>query len=431
MVSKQTRDAVVEYYKQNPDTKLQARDIAKIFGIDLGDPEKTSKCVRDLKRRALGSRRKKWSKEAKEVQEKVKEKLKDFINEVKSFKENFDKGTVESTITTTFEPKTIDDLYQEHKINSDLYTIKNYWSKKQPNGNFTSSVFAVRKTLDTAQPSEFVELLKEYESTYEPIDKTEICVNTTFTRPTCLILHLTDFHLDKQDIYGTTLEEKKKQFYDVATKLLYRAYQANYVDEIVFVLGSDMLHTDTYQGTTTNLTPQDSNTTWHNAFTEAFDIYANVIKILKQFCNTLNVILVPGNHDRTKSFYLAYGLEKYFETDSSILFDTNPTPRKIYTYGSTFIGLHHGDCKITDLPLIFAKEFSKEWGQCTYHQILTGDKHHVFEKEIQGVRVRQLPSLSKEDNWHNQSNYVNAVKAAMAIIYDKEHGCCMTIEERL
>jgi UDP-2,3-diacylglucosamine pyrophosphatase LpxH len=192
-----------------------------------------------------------------------------------------------------------------------------------------------------------------------------------------------------------------------------------------------MLHTDTYQGTTTNLTPQDANTTWHNAFTEAFDIYANVIKILKQFCNKLNVILVPGNHDRTKSFYLAYGLEKYFETDSSILFDTNPTPRKIYTYGSTFIGLHHGDCKITDLPLIFAKEFSKEWGQCTYHQILTGDKHHVFEKEIQGVRVRQLPSLSKEDNWHNQSNYINAVKAAMAIIYDKEHGCCMTIEERL
>ena len=424
MVSKQTRDAVVEYYRQNPDTKLQAKDIAKIFGIDLGDPEKTSKCVRDLKRTAFGSRRKKRYKE-------VKEKLKEFINEVKSFKENFDKGTVESTITTSFEPKTIDDLYQEHKINSDLYTIKNYWSKKQPNGNFTSSVFAVRKTLDTAQPSEFVELLKEYESTYEPIDKTEICVNTTFTRPTCLILHLTDFHLDKQDIYGTTLEEKKKQFYNVATKLLYRAYQANYVDEIVFVLGSDMLHTDTYQGTTTNLTPQDANTTWHNAFTEAFDIYANVIKILKQFCNKLNVILVPGNHDRTKSFYLAYGLEKYFETDSSILFDTNPTPRKIYTYGSTFIGLHHGDCKITDLPLIFAKEFSKEWGQCTYHQILTGDKHHVFEKEIQGVRVRQLPSLSKEDNWHNQSNYINAVKAAMAIIYDKEHGCCMTIEERL
>jgi len=422
MVSNEIREAIVRFYKENPNTELSAFEVGKKFGLSSSQQHKISQYVRNLKKVAFGTR---WKKAE------VKEKLEDVLNSLKSLKENFEKGTLESTITTSFEPKTIEDLYKEHQVNPEIYIIKNYWSKKLPNGKFTSSVFAVRKTIDTAEPHEFVELLKNYDSLYTPIKKSEICVNSAFTRPSCLILHLTDFHLDKQDIYGTTLEEKKKQFYEVVTKLLYRAYQSNYVDEIVFVLGSDMLHTDTYQGTTTNLTPQDSNTTWHNAFTQAFDIYANTIQILKQFCNKLNVILVPGNHDRTKSFYLAYGLEKYFEADDNILFDTSPMPRKVFTYGSTFIGLHHGDCKITDLPLIFAKEYCKEWGKCTYHQILTGDKHHLFEKEIQGVRVRQLPSLSKEDNWHNQSNYVNAVKAAMAIIYDKEHGCCMTIEERL
>lgn len=422
MVSNEIREAIVRFYKENPTTELSAFEVGKKFGLSSSQQHKISQYVRNLKKVAFGTR---WKKAE------VKEKLEDVFNSLKSLKENFEKGTLESTITTSFDPKTIEDLYREHQVNPEIYVIKNYWSKKQPNGNFTSSVFAVRKTIDTAEPYEFVELLKNYDSPYTPIKKSEICVNSAFTRPSCLILHLTDFHLDKQDIYGTTLEEKKKQFYEVATKLLYRAYQSNYIDEIVFVLGSDMLHTDTYQGTTTNLTPQDSNTTWHNAFTQAFDIYATTIKLLSQFCNKLNVILVPGNHDRSKSFYLAYGLEKYFERDDNILFDTNPIPRKVYTYGSTFIGLHHGDCKITDLPLIFAKEYCKEWGQCTYHQILTGDKHHLFEKEIQGVRIRQLPSLSKEDNWHNQSNYVNSVKAAMAIIYDKEYGCCMTIEERL
>ena len=109
MVSKKLKEAVVEYYKQNPDTQLKAREIAKKFGIDLGETEKTAKFIRDLKRVAFGTRGKKWSKE-------VKEKLKDFLNEVKSFKENFDKGTLESTITTSFEPKTIDDLYTEHKV---------------------------------------------------------------------------------------------------------------------------------------------------------------------------------------------------------------------------------------------------------------------------------------------------------------------------
>lgn len=422
MVSNEIREAIVRFYKENPTTELSAFEVGKKFGLSSSQQHKISQYVRNLKKVAFGTR---WKKAE------VKEKLEDVFNSFKSLKENFEKGTLESTITTSFDPKTIEDLYKEHQVNPEIYVIKNYWSKKQPNGNFTSSVFAVKKTIDNAEPQEFFELIKNYDSPYTPIKKSEICVNSAFTRPSCLILHLTDFHLDKQDIYGTTLEEKKKQFYQVATKLLYRAYQSNYIDEIVFVLGSDMLHTDTYQGTTTNLTPQDSNTTWHNAFTQAFDIYATTIKLLSQFCNKLNVILVPGNHDRSKSFYLAYGLEKYFERDDNILFDTNPIPRKVYTYGSTFIGLHHGDCKITDLPLIFAKEYCKEWGQCTYHQILTGDKHHLFEKEIQGVRIRQLPSLSKEDNWHNQSNYVNSVKAAMAIIYDKEYGCCMTIEERL
>ena len=422
MVSNEIREAIVRFYKENPTTELSAFEVGKKFGLSSSQQHKISQYVRNLKKVAFGTR---WKKAE------VKEKLEDVFNSFKSLKENFEKGTLESTITTSFDPKTIEDLYKEHQVNPEIYVIKNYWSKKQPNGNFTSSVFAVKKTIDNAEPQEFFELIKNYDSPYTPIKKSEICVNSAFTRPSCLILHLTDFHLDKQDIYGTTLEEKKKQFYEVATKLLYRAYQSNYIDEIVFVLGSDMLHTDTYQGTTTNLTPQDSNTTWHNAFTQAFDIYATTIKLLSQFCNKLNVILVPGNHDRSKSFYLAYGLEKYFERDDNILFDTNPIPRKVYTYGSTFIGLHHGDCKITDLPLIFAKEYCKEWGQCTYHQILTGDKHHLFEKEIQGVRIRQLPSLSKEDNWHNQSNYVNSVKAAMAIIYDKEYGCCMTIEERL
>jgi hypothetical protein len=242
---------------------------------------------------------------------------------------------------------------------------------------------------------------------------------------------LTDFHLDKLDIYGTTLEEKKEQFFNITKRLLFRAYQSNYIEQIVFVLGSDMLHTDTYQGTTTNQTPQNVNTTWDKAFVEGFDIYATVINILVQFCDTLNIILVSGNHARTKEFYLAYALEKYFEKQTNILFDTNPAPRKIFTYGSTFIGMHHGDCKIADLPLIFAKEFTKEWGECSYHEILTGDKHHVFEKEVQGVRIKQLPSLSKEDNWHNQSNFVNAIKAAQAIVYDKEYGVSMTVEERL
>ena len=408
--------AIVEFYKENPNTDLKALEVAKKFNFFLKNPEKTAKHVRDLKRVAFGRRSNARF---------------DKHDPTTSVKENFAKGTLESTISINFQPKSVEELYKEHKINPDLYIIKNYWSKKQPNGSFTSSVFAVKKTIETAEAVDFVKALEGYKSNYKVITESDVLKNSQLTRPTCLFLHLTDFHLDKLDIYGTTLEEKKEQFFNITKRLLFRAYQSNYIEQIVFVLGSDMLHTDTYQGTTTNQTPQNVNTTWDKAFVEGFDIYATVINILVQFCDTLNIILVSGNHARTKEFYLAYALEKYFEKQTNILFDTNPAPRKIFTYGSTFIGMHHGDCKIAELPLIFAKEFTKEWGECSYHEILTGDKHPVFEKEVQGVRIKQLPSLSKEDNWHNQSNFVNAIKAAQAIVYDKEYGVSMTVEERL
>lgn len=424
MVDKKTKEAIIQFYKDYPDTNLTASEMAFNFGLDISDKtdrQKICQYIRDLKKVAFGTR---W------IYSKNK-KRKFSKSQTQSVKHNFEKGTLESVVTVSFEPKTIEDLYKEHKISSEDYIIKNYWSKKQTNGDFTSSVFAVKKTVETAEPEDFVKLIEGYQSKHQPLKKSDLIVNCGITRPSCLVLHLTDFHLDKQDIFGTTLEEKKELFFSVTKKLLYRAYQSNHIDEILFVIGSDMFNSDTYYGTTTNNTPQENLTSWNHAFTEAFDIYTTTIQILTQFCNKLNVVLVPGNHDRSKSFYLAFGLKKYFEKDSKIVFDVEPKSRKVYTYGSTFIGLHHGDCKITDLPLIFAKEFSALWGQCTYHQILTGDKHHLFEKEVQGVRIRQLPSLSKEDNWHDQSNYINAVKAAMALVYDKEWGCSMVIEERI
>jgi predicted DNA-binding protein (MmcQ/YjbR family) len=136
------KEEIIAFYKNNPQTELKAKDIAEKFGLDLGDREKTNKYVRDLKRVAFGTRHS------------LKSAFKSFVNELKNFKEDFSKGTLESTISIDFEPKSVEELYKEHKINPQFYVIKNYWSKKQPNGNFTSSVFAVKKTIETAEPKD-------------------------------------------------------------------------------------------------------------------------------------------------------------------------------------------------------------------------------------------------------------------------------------
>lgn len=347
---------------------------------------------------------------------------------------NNDKGTLKSTITSDFEPKTDEQLIELHKINTNKYKLSSYWSK-QRGEKFTSSVFCTLKKGEDVTLEDVEKTLQNYKSTYKPLAKINILVNDVYAEPCSAFIDLTDFHLAKRELEGTTIEEKTNIFYNIVDKLLYKTYKAHKLEEIVFVVGSDFLHTDNNtvspHGNTEKGTPQETSTYWHNEYEVAFDIYANTINKLRQFCDRLKVILVQGNHDRTKSFYLAHGLSKYFSTDPNILFDIDPKPRKVHIYGENFIGLHHGDCKINDLPLVFAQEFSKQWGPCKYKEIKVGDKHFYMEKEVSGVRIKQLPSLSGTDTWHSLNNFHLSTRAAICSVYHPIKGRVSEFEERI
>jgi hypothetical protein len=106
---------------------------------------------------------------------------------------------------------------------------------------------------------------------------------------------------------------------------------------------------------------------------------------------------------------------------------------KAVMVGDTFIGYHHGNCKIEDLPLLFAThpDYSQMFGYAKYREVHTGDKHHYMAKEVKGVRIQQMPSLSGTDRWHLDNNYVHSVRAALALVYDKDTGKIAEFEERL
>lgn len=342
-----------------------------------------------------------------------------------------EKGTLESTMVLDFEPKSVEELAKLHKIDLAKYKISNYWTKMKSNGKFTSSLLCTLRKIEDLNGEDIIKTLSSFKSKYEPLSKKDILVNNSFGKPTCAFIDITDFHLDKRDIKETTIEQKIEEYHKLLDKLLFKSYQSNYLEEIVFVIGSDMFHTDNFFNQTTKGTQQETTVRWNEAFDLAFDIYVKSINRLKQFCEKLNVILVSGNHGRTKEYYLAFALKKYFESETNIVFDISTAPRKIFSYGSTFIGLHHGNTKIENLPIVFAKEFTQDWGKAKYHEIKVGDKHHFMEKDYHGVRIKQLPACSNADTWHNDNNFVNSVQSAICSIYDKEQGRCMDIEERL
>ena len=57
--------------------------------------------------------------------------------------------------------------------------------------------------------------------------------------------------------------------------------------------------------------------------------------------------------------------------------------------------------------------------------------NHYMAKEIKGVRIQQMPSLSGTDRWHKDNNFVHSVRAALALVYDNDLGKVAEFEERI
>jgi hypothetical protein len=289
---------------------------------------------------------------------------------------------------------------------------------------------------DKFQPSEEVHEATEsfnpatYQSNWSQIQDADKIINGAWQDESMLVLNLPDLHLDKLDITGSSIEDNIDNYFKVLKNLLSRAYHSANVKQITLVLGNDLFNTDTVLNTTTNGTIQRCNTTWDVAYEKIYDAMVQTIALCSKFCDHTHVVLVQGNHDKSKSYYMVHGLQQYFRNDNKITFDRANTTNKAVVWGSSFIGFNHGNNINDKLPLDFAQEFYKEWGQCKYHDIYVGDKHHnnekVFRKkqmqdEKQGVRLRILPSLSKPDSWHDENLYKSR-QSGIAILYDKDRG---------
>jgi len=346
-------------------------------------------------------------------------------------KVNNEKGTIESTITLDYEPKNHMELAELHKIDLDKYIITNYWSKVLPSGKFTSSVFSKRKTPTDYTAEDFSKFLENYKSNYIPIPSPERNESKDIVD---IELSLSDYHLAKRYVDGDNDPViRVKRFFDVAKALVDKVRAVYDINKVIFPISNDFFHTDNYQNSTTNGTPQDTIIDYATEYEAGFAILSDTIKMLKANSITVEVILVQGNHDRTKGFYLAHALDIFFSNDNDVKFIREEGLIKGTMVGETFIGYHHGNCKIDQLPLLFAThpEYAKMFGNAKYREVHTGDKHHYMAKEIKGVRIQQMPSLSGTDRWHKDNNFVHSVRAALALVYDKQWGKVAEFEQRI
>lgn len=348
-----------------------------------------------------------------------------------------EKGSAEMTLKVSSPIKTLEELIEKTKIDTNVWTITKYIQNFWGNSNYPCyqvKAFLTRKQVDSVELIEG--FFSKYNSTYVPLRKEDIIINTSYSGPSCCFIALTDVHLDKQTIDGQTLEYKIDRYHRVLETLLRKSFHSHQIDEIVFTVGHDLFNSDTFFVTTTNGTQQYNNSEYTEAYEKIFDSQVRAINKLKQFCNILHIKYIPSNHARTKEYFLVHALAVYFKGDKNIIFDRSPEPTKVYTYGENFIGMHHGDAKIDSLPLYFAQKYYKEWGGAKYKEIGVGDKHvkkswNTSTLELEGVRVFMTPHMGGYGQWDKNKLFDNGIQAGVCRIYDKEKGMVAEFEEKI
>jgi hypothetical protein len=192
---------------------------------------------------------------------------------------------------------------------------------------------------------------------------------------------------------------------------------------IYFNLGGDLLNTDSNGKTTTKGTPQDEESSIYDTQRKAAWLVIKMVLALAEHA-PVEVLMIPGNHDEIRSWFLGHAIEMFFWNDSRVKIDNREVFRKYIRFGTNLLGAAHGEEDAKKLPFLMAQENPLDWGQCRVREFFLGHHHKIrkwaqtYIDEDSGVRVIRCPSVSGTDKWHFKSGWIGAIKEAQNHIYD-------------
>jgi hypothetical protein len=243
----------------------------------------------------------------------------------------------------------------------------------------------------------------------------------------CLELAIPDVHLGKMswapETGGSSYDSSEAiRLFEIAVSDLVSKAPMHKVDTILFPVGSDFYNADNLRDETTSGTYVGSDTRWQKVFTRGCSLLTKVISSLAEDRKVI-VPCINGNHDFERSFYLGEYLKAFFRNHPNVTIDNSPTTRKYFRYGTTLIGMTHGnEEKQSTLPLILATERPADWAATTHREWHLGHLHTESNKEYNGVKVRFLPAICPADSWHAKRGYVGTIRAALGFLYSFERG---------
>lgn len=329
---------------------------------------------------------------------------------------DLEKGEARLTAKTETEPKTPEEIIKLLKIDTSKWKLSRYWNKQMSDHWRVSALIS---KINATEGDYLEKLIEEWKPKKYKIDSIE--PEKENKEEVCGVLSLQDIHFGKEGNDTIDID------YENTIKYLMNRSAGYYIDNLFYVVGGDLINMDTFHGTTTKGTPVDNSATATDTFMKAFDCLHWGINYIKQFCKTLTIVYIPGNHDRLTSFHLAFALSKTIECDQ-IVWDVAYKERKVHVWEGNFNAFEHGDSPSKNTPLVYASEFPSMWGRTAYRTLFTGHFHqnkkveYITTSENVGFVHKTLPSLSKSDYYHYHKKYVGNRRSGVLELQSKNKG---------
>ena len=76
-------------------------------------------------------------------------------------------------------------------------------------------------------------------------------------------------------------------------------------------------------------------------------------------------------------------------------------------------------------------EQPQAWGETIFREWHLGHLHSEHAKEVGGIIIRRISSITGTDAWHKEKGFIGAVRKAQAFVWDKELGKRLTIDSHV
>lgn len=341
-------------------------------------------------------------------------------------------GPNRNIVSSSHEIRTLDQLLKYCRVDLDIWEVVKYvensWGSEK-NKNFQVKAWLSKRTEGDLTVEEFREEFKkavaEHIPVYEPVKRVRPKKNNAAE------ISIHDLHFGSlcwKPETGQDYDIKiAQQVFSEAVEALIDEISPKRPEKIVFPIGSDFFNVNSKLNMTSAGTAQDEDSRWQKTFLYGGKMVIRAVDRLRLLA-PVELVVIPGNHDEERSFYLGEYLSAWFRNDREVNVDNAPTMRKYWSWGKCLVGFCHGDAEVKGtLPLIMATEVPELWSSAEFREWHTGHLHHKATKsydygtEIRGVRERILPGLAATDSWHKKKGY-DGLRSAEAYIWNKEGG---------